>query len=81
MDELARGALDAVLLALPIEESDIETLTLFTDPFLLAASGDHRYEGIAAMLSVPVGTVKWRISEARRLIRMKLDRLGHGDPR
>jgi LysR family transcriptional regulator, hydrogen peroxide-inducible genes activator len=36
MDELARGALDAVLLALPIEESDIETLTLFTDPFLLA---------------------------------------------
>ncbi len=51
------------------------------DPFLLAASGDHRYEDIAAMLSVPVGTVKWRISEARRLIRMKLDRLGHGDPR
>ena len=51
------------------------------DPFLLAASGDHRYEDIAALLSVPVGTVKWRISEARRLIRMKLDRLGHGDPR
>jgi RNA polymerase sigma-70 factor (ECF subfamily) len=51
------------------------------DPFLLAASGDHRYEDIAAMLSVPIGTVKWRISEARRLIRMKLDRLGHGDPR
>ena len=36
MDELARGALDAVLLALPIEESDIETLVLFDDPFLLA---------------------------------------------
>ena len=51
------------------------------DPFLLAASGDHRYEDIAAMLGVPIGTVKWRISEARRLIRMKLDRLGHGDPR
>ena len=51
------------------------------DPFLLAASGDHRYEDIAVMLSVPIGTVKWRISEARRLIRMKLDRLGHGDPR
>ena len=51
------------------------------DPFLLAASGDHRYEDIAAMLAIPIGTVKWRISEARRLIRMKLDRLGHGDPR
>ena len=32
-------------------------------------------------LGIPIGTVKWRISEARRLIRMKLDRLGHGDPR
>jgi RNA polymerase sigma-70 factor (ECF subfamily) len=51
------------------------------DPFLLAASGDHRYEEIATMLSAPVGTIKWRIAEARRLIRMKLDRLGHGDPR
>lgn len=51
------------------------------DPFLLAASGDHRYEEIATMLVIPIGTLKWRISEARRLIRMKLDRLGHGDPR
>ncbi len=51
------------------------------DPFLLAASGDHRYEEIATMLGAPVGTIKWRIAEARRVIRMKLDRLGHGDPR
>jgi RNA polymerase sigma-70 factor (ECF subfamily) len=51
------------------------------DPFLLAASGDHRYEDIAAMLAIPVGTVKWRVSESRRVIRMKLDRMGHGDPR
>lgn len=51
------------------------------DPFLLAASGDHRYEEIALVLGIPVGTVKWRISEARRMIRMKLDRLGYGDPR
>ena len=48
------------------------------DPFLLAASGDHRYEDIATMLGAPVGTIKWRIAEARRVIRMKLDRLGHG---
>ena len=51
------------------------------DPFLMAASGDHRYEEIALLLSIPVGTVKWRISEARRMIRAKLDRLGFGDPR
>jgi RNA polymerase sigma-70 factor (ECF subfamily) len=51
------------------------------DPFLLAASGDHRYEEIATLLAIPVGTVKWRISEARRMIRVKLERLGHGDPR
>lgn len=36
LDELARGELDAVLLALPVNESDIETLALFEDPFLLA---------------------------------------------
>jgi RNA polymerase sigma-70 factor (ECF subfamily) len=48
------------------------------DPFLLAASGDHRYEDIAIMLGAPLGTIKWRIAEARRVIRMKLDRLGHG---
>jgi len=51
------------------------------DPFLLAASGDHRYEEIATLLGTPIGTVKWRISEARRLIRIKLDRLGHGELR
>ena len=51
------------------------------DPFLLAASGDHRYEEIASMLGIPVGTVKWRISEARRVIREKLDRLGYGGRR
>ena len=36
LDELARGALDAVLLALPVEENEFETLRLFDDPFLLA---------------------------------------------
>jgi RNA polymerase sigma factor (sigma-70 family) len=51
------------------------------DPFLLAASGDHRYEDIAMILGIPVGTVKWRVSESRRLIRIKLDRMGYGDPR
>jgi RNA polymerase sigma-70 factor (ECF subfamily) len=46
------------------------------DPFLLAASGDHPYDEIAALLRIPVGTVKWRVAEARRVLREKLSRLG-----
>ena len=49
------------------------------DPFLLAASGEHRYEDIAVLLGLPVGTVKWRMAEARRVLREKLVRLGFGD--
>jgi len=36
IDELTRGALDAVMLALPVPEPDLETLRLFDDAFLLA---------------------------------------------
>ena len=51
------------------------------DPFLLAATGEHRYEDIAAMLAIPLGTVKWRMAEARRVLRGKLERLGFGGRR
>ena len=36
LEELARGELDCVMLALPAEGADVETLPLFDDPFLLA---------------------------------------------
>jgi LysR family hydrogen peroxide-inducible transcriptional activator len=36
LHELARGELDAVMLALPLVDPDIETMALFDDPFLLA---------------------------------------------
>src|SRR5262245_52000746 len=36
LDELTRGQLDAVMLALPLVDPDIETMELFKDPFLLA---------------------------------------------
>jgi DNA-directed RNA polymerase specialized sigma24 family protein len=29
------------------------------------------------MLGTPVGTVKWRVSEARRVLRQKLTAMGH----
>ncbi len=41
LDELAAGGLDAVMLALPADAADVETLTLFEDRFLLAVpAGD-----------------------------------------
>jgi RNA polymerase sigma-70 factor (ECF subfamily) len=50
------------------------------DPLLLSASGRYSYEELSDILGVPSGTVKWRVSEARRLLRAKLARLGHGRP-
>ena len=44
------------------------------DALLLAGSGEHTYEQIGVLLGAPVGTVKWRVSEARRILRMKLER-------
>jgi RNA polymerase sigma-70 factor, ECF subfamily len=47
------------------------------DALLLAGSGDYSYEQIAAMLKIPVGTLKWRVSEARRVLRQKLAAAGY----
>ena len=47
------------------------------DPLLLVAGGDHSYEDVAAILRIPVGTAKWRVSEARRVLREKLRALGY----
>ena len=49
------------------------------DALLLAQSGDYGYDEVAAMLKVPVGTVKWRVSEARRQVRQRLAALGFVD--
>ena len=47
------------------------------DALLLAGSGDYTYEQIAGMLETPVGTVKWRVAEARRVLKRKLSALGY----
>lgn len=47
------------------------------DPLLLVASGNHSYEEAAVILGVPIGTAKWRVSEARRVLREKLRRSGY----
>jgi LysR family hydrogen peroxide-inducible transcriptional activator len=46
IDELMRGSLDVLMLALPMLEAEIATLALFDDPFLLAVpKDDPRPEG------------------------------------
>ena len=76
---------DAVLISRQLERAIAQMIKALPrqlrDPFLLAASGDHQYDEIATLLAIPIGTVKWRISEARRLIRLKLERLGYGERR
>jgi RNA polymerase sigma-70 factor (ECF subfamily) len=49
------------------------------DTLLLAGSGDYSYEEIARMLDIPVGTVKWRVSEARRVLKQKMHAVGQSD--
>ncbi|MFA6267304.1 MAG: hydrogen peroxide-inducible genes activator [Pseudolabrys sp.] len=60
LDELASGALDAVMLALPAEGADVETLPLFNDAFLLAVPAD---DPLPARMRVDVRDV-----DQRRLI-------------
>ncbi len=45
LEELARGELDCVMLALPAEGADVETLRLFDDPFLLAVPAADKLGG------------------------------------
>jgi LysR family hydrogen peroxide-inducible transcriptional activator len=60
LDELMSGALDAVMLALPAEDADVDTLALFTDAFLLAVPSS---DPLPAQGRVKVGDV-----DQRRLI-------------
>jgi LysR family transcriptional regulator, hydrogen peroxide-inducible genes activator len=58
--ELARGTLDVLLLALPVEKADFETMELFSDRFLLAVPVD---DPLPERARVTTGDVK-----ARRLV-------------
>ena len=42
------------------------------DPLLLAATEQHSYAEVAMILGIPEGTVKWRVAEAKRLLRRKM---------
>ena len=49
------------------------------DALLLAGSGDHSYDEIGRMLQIPTGTVKWRVSEARKVLKQKMAAMGYDD--
>lgn len=69
IDEDLQRALRRLIATLPGKLRDV---------LLLAGTAEHTYEEIGAMLGVPSGTVKWRASEARRILRLKLSALGYG---
>ena len=47
------------------------------DALLLAQSGEYSYEEIATMVKAPVGTIKWRVSEAKRVVKQRLEQRGY----
>jgi RNA polymerase sigma-70 factor (ECF subfamily) len=49
------------------------------DALLLAQAGEYTYDEIASMLGIATGTVKWRVSEARRRLREALQALGYDE--
>lgn len=79
----------------PSPEDDVLTLDLrrrlrpliaslpkkLRDALLLAGSGDYTYEEIGHMLKIPLGTVKWRVAEARRVLNQKMASMGYSDVR
>jgi RNA polymerase sigma-70 factor (ECF subfamily) len=48
------------------------------DALLLASEGEHSYTEIAGVLGIPVGTLKWRVNEARRRLKGRLVEVGYG---
>jgi RNA polymerase sigma-70 factor (ECF subfamily) len=68
-DQLRRGIRQAIRALSP----------KLRDALLLAQAGEYSYEEIGAMLNAPLGTIKWRVSEARRAIRKHLQEHGYGD--
>jgi RNA polymerase sigma-70 factor (ECF subfamily) len=64
----SRRAIRAAIAALPPK---------LRDALLLAQSGEHTYDEIGAMLGVAVGTIKWRVSEARRVVKQRLREQGY----
>ncbi len=55
LDELSRGSLHVLILALPAGDAEIETLRLFDDPFLLAVPADDPLPANARVTARDIG--------------------------
>jgi LysR family hydrogen peroxide-inducible transcriptional activator len=49
VEELLRGALDVLMLALPLDQPEIETFGLFEDAFVLAVAADHPHAALESI--------------------------------
>ena len=78
--DLEKGVLDAEeqgMVRQALEELD----EIYRSVIILLYYQKLSYEQIAAVLDVPVKTVETRLYRARRLLRARLERLGHGGGR
>jgi LysR family hydrogen peroxide-inducible transcriptional activator len=69
VDELVRGDLDAVLLALPVADGELETLRLFEDPFWLAVSAQDPLREGARVTSRDIDTRRLLLLEEGHCLR------------
>lgn len=82
LDDLASTGPDPERRALSHDLSDrlrdeIRQLTpKLRDTLLLAATGEHSYDEISVMLGIPLGTVKWRVAEGRKILGKRLGAWG-----
>jgi LysR family hydrogen peroxide-inducible transcriptional activator len=69
LEELGRGALDAVMLALPIAEPEIEAIRLFDDPFLLGVPADNPHPETARVTAADIDQDKLILLEEGHCLR------------
>ena len=56
-----------------VQKEILKLSSTLRDTLLLVSSGEYSYEEVAAILGSPIGTVKWRVAEARRIIARRMD--------
>jgi LysR family hydrogen peroxide-inducible transcriptional activator len=69
LEELHRGALDAIMLALPVEDAEIETIRLFDDPFLLAVPATDKRAARAVVNAEDIDTERLILLEEGHCLR------------
>lgn len=69
VDELQRGALDAIMLALPAGDPELESIRLFDDPFLLAVPSADRRPANARITEADIDTQRLILLEEGHCLR------------